>query len=161
MASPLVEARADQAHKTSAVLRRRSPLRKTSRSHGRAVAKRIRAAEADVLSGGAGAGTAPRLAELLISIADRYVIGRIDELLTQEVIAHPKVDMVGPVRDYELLRIMLFAALWAAAAVGIGLLGLSDGAETAAIGAAALITAALVYRQRWLSVLQRLPININ
>lgn len=150
-----------QAHQTSAVLRRRSPIRKTSRSHGKDVAKRIRAAEADFLSGEAGSGTEPRLAELLIIIADRYVIGRIDELLGPDMISHPKVDMVGPVRDYELLRITLFAALWAAAAVGIGLLGLSDGAETAAIGAAALITAALVYKQRWLSVLERLPINLN
>ncbi|MBU6536036.1 hypothetical protein [Streptomyces mayonensis] len=157
----VVERNVLRAHNTSGVLGRRSPIRKMSRSHGRDVAARLRAAESDVLTGGVLSNAVPGLAKLLIDIADRYLMGDVCRLLDERDVVHPNASSLGPVRDYEPFRGLSFAILWLAAVVGIGRFGLSDGAEVAAIGAAAMIAATLVYKRRWLSALQRLPITLN
>ncbi|WP_327388858.1 hypothetical protein [Streptomyces sp. NBC_01207] len=154
-----------KAHRTSGVLRRRSPLRKVAKAHVLKVATRLRAAEADLIDPAVEAGsvhepdTPATLAGLLLTIADRYTTGQIGILLDPEDLDHPKMKTVEPVRDRELVRVVVLVLLWAVGAWGVGLLSLPGVAEPVAMGAVAVVIAVLLYRRRWLSLFQWMPFN--
>jgi len=83
-----------------------------------------------------------RLGELLVTVAERCAEGHVGALLDEE-----QLEGFDPVRDHELLRLVLTAGVVGAAAVGIALLRLPSTAAAPLTSAVDVIGIALIYRK--------------
>ncbi|MGW1836714.1 hypothetical protein [Streptomyces sp. NPDC002067] len=119
----------------------RSHRRKALRAHARLVASRLRSAEARLDIDGDEA--LPELAELMLTVAERYTDGRVGALLDQE-----ELDGIDPVRDPEPIQMIAVVLLTVAGAVVVSLLGLPEAAEGPAIAGVGLLALMLVYGRR-------------
>ncbi|GAA0293991.1 hypothetical protein GCM10010302_35810 [Streptomyces polychromogenes] len=119
----------------------RSHRRKALRAHARLVASRLRVAEARMDVDGDEA--LPELAELMLTVAERYTDGRVAALLDQQ-----ELEGIEPVRDREPVRVAAVILLTVAGAVGVSSLGLPAAAEGPAIAGFGLLALMLVYGRR-------------
>ncbi|MFE0187554.1 hypothetical protein [Streptomyces sp. NPDC059008] len=154
-----VEREVLRAIRTSCALRSRSPLKKATRKHLHKVARRVRAAEAAVIAGEPNA--LPELARLLLTVAERHIMGRVLELLDEEDLQNPRVAVVAPVRDWDLLRAVAFMVLCVCGALGVSRLDLSGIAETVALGGVAVAAGVTSYGKQWLSMVERIPLGFS
>ncbi|MFJ4781256.1 hypothetical protein [Streptomyces sp. NPDC088762] len=130
-----------RAYSTRGMVPLRSHRRKPLRAHARLVASRLRAAEARLDVDGDAA--LPELAELLLTIAERYAHGQVGALLDAK-----DLEGVEPVRDREPLRVVAVILLTVAGAIGVSLLALPGAAEGPAIAGVGLLALTLVYGRR-------------
>ncbi|WP_158920277.1 hypothetical protein [Streptomyces sp. NBRC 109706] len=150
----MVEKEVRRAHRTSGTVPFFSHRHKHLKRHAARVVARLKASEGQVDNKGYIA--IRDIAELLLTIAERYTQGRVGALLDEDDITDEKLAGVRPARDREPLRLCLFATLVTAGAIGIASLKLSDLASTVAVGGVGLFALAVVYRReamRRLSIL--------
>ncbi|MFI1733087.1 hypothetical protein ACH40E_28530 [Streptomyces acidicola] len=151
-----------RAHRTRGVVRARSHRRRALKEHAARVATRLRAAEAQLAVDGAAA--LPEVAELLLTVTERYLEGKVGNLLDKDEL--DKLDNefvdVEPVRDHrQSLRLITFVIsfvlLAAAGAFGAESLGLPGAVEPIVIGTAGVIAAVLAYGKQPGKALEWLP----
>ncbi|MEU9163050.1 hypothetical protein AB0D29_22640 [Streptomyces sp. NPDC048424] len=75
----------------------------------------------------------PALANLLLTIIERYVDGDLAALLDEEEVTDAKLGGVEPVRRRERLRLVAFILLTVAGSIGVVALGTPDAAQSPAI----------------------------
>ncbi|MGW4079410.1 hypothetical protein ACWELB_39065 [Streptomyces asiaticus] len=85
----------------------------------------------------------PQLADMLLTIAERYCQARVGALLDET-----DLEGIQPGPDREWLRITAAAVLCAGAVVGIAELGLADGAEPIVMLCACLVIISVVWNRR-------------
>lgn len=128
----------ERSHRTRGTVPRWSHRRRVLKSHQRLVVGALRRAESRLDA--SPAEGLRELAELLVTIAESYVQGRIGELLTDE-------DLQGVEPEPDRGRLRWFAALGLsiAAITGVALLDLPSAAEPSIISGVALLVTGLVY----------------
>lgn len=133
-----VEEAVRRAHRTRGVLPARSHRRRELKVHAGKVAARLRAAEAALDVDGDAA--LPKLAGLLLKVAERYAEGRVGALLDPE-----DLENVTAVRDREPLRIATVVVLTVAGAMAVSLLSLPSAAEGPAIAGFGVLAVIVTY----------------
>ncbi|NEW77340.1 hypothetical protein [Streptomyces rhizosphaericus] len=118
-----------------------SHRRKALDKHARQVVAALRSKEARLDVDPRAA--LPQLADMLLTIAERYCQARVGALLDET-----DLEGVPPGPDREWLRIAVAAVLCAGAVVGIAELGLADGAEPIVMLCACLVIISVVWNRR-------------
>ncbi|MEU2488816.1 hypothetical protein ABZ593_29860 [Streptomyces sp. NPDC012617] len=130
------------AHHSRGTLSLRSPLHSKAKSHADRVIGRLRTADQQVDA--RGDGELRPLAELLLTIAERYLAGRVTSLLKKKTLKGAE-----PAKSREPLRLAAAAFLVAAGGVGIDLFGLPDVLKDTIFAAVVIIAITLLYRGAW------------
>ncbi|MGW2183911.1 hypothetical protein ACWCXX_39240 [Streptomyces sp. NPDC001732] len=142
------------AYKQRGTIPRRSPRRAALDTHARQVIAALRKAEARLDT---DPNTALRdLADLLLTVADRYCEARVGALLDEA-----QLDSAQARSEREWLRIAVSALMLAGAAIGITALSLADSAEPVVIACACLFVLAIVWNRRIRRALDLLSIVLG
>ncbi|MFF0129959.1 hypothetical protein ACFYTG_30285 [Streptomyces mirabilis] len=104
---------------------------------------RLRAAESR-LDGGDQGQALEELADLIVTIMEQYVAGRVGALLPPASLAE-----FQPVRDRELLRLGATVTLIAGSAVAVSLLGISDMAAGVTVAAVGVLALLVMFGRQW------------
>lgn len=129
------------AHRTLGVLPTRSHRRPALRQHAGLVIAALRQVERDLDN--APQDSLPRLAEMLLMIADRYSQGLIGRLLDEEYLQD-----LEPVRDHEPVRMAITAVMLTVVGVSAAFLDLPDAATTYIVGGVGIVLVSLIYGRR-------------
>ncbi|MDX3260845.1 hypothetical protein PV336_16635 [Streptomyces sp. MI02-2A] len=127
-----------RAYRTRGTLAAFSHRRRLMKKHAGVVVAALRAAEARLDSDPNQA--LHDLGVLILKIAERYVDGRIGQLLDEDELAD-----LQPAPDREPLRLILSAVLFGAGATGIVLAPVPEAAQTYLVGACGLLVLSLIY----------------
>ncbi|MGR6968108.1 hypothetical protein ACU639_00520 [Streptomyces cynarae] len=127
-----------KAHRTRGTITASSHRRRPLKQHAGVVVAALRAAESRLDTDTDQALT--ELGSLLLKIAERYVEGRLGQLLDEEELAG-----LQPVPDREPLRLVLAAILFGAGSVGAVFASVPEAAQTYLVGACGLLVLTLVY----------------
>jgi hypothetical protein len=132
-----------RAHRTRGLVPARSHRHKELKIHARKVVSRLRVAESQIDVKGNAA--LREIAQLLLTVAERYALGRVGALLDAEELVN-----VEPARNREFVRVIAFIALSFAGVVGVASLSLPSAVEGYAISAIGLLVLVLVYGSNYL-----------
>ncbi|MFE0545223.1 hypothetical protein [Streptomyces sp. NPDC058891] len=127
-----------KAYRTRGTIATFSHRRRLMKTHAGVVVAALRAAEARLDSDPNQA--LHDLGVLMLKIAERYVDGRIGQLLDEDEVAD-----LQPIPDREPLRLILSAVLFGAGATGIVLAPVPEAAQTYLVGVCGLLVLSLIY----------------